>query len=154
MEVNMDFLGAVVAGIVGTIVITMVMAMAPKMGMPKMDIVGMLGSMFSPEGNRTLGMVIHLMMGIVFAVIYALLWNAGIGTVGLLWGAVFGAGHWLVAGVMMGGMSMMHAGVKAGTVEAPGVFMVNSGGMMAFMGGLIGHVIFGLVVALVYWLFV
>lgn len=150
----MNFLGAVIAGVAGTIVMTMVMVMAPKMGMPKMDIVGMLGSMFSPEGNRSLGMAMHLMMGIVFAVIYALLWNAGVGTVGLLWGAVFGTVHWLVSGGMMGGMSMMHAGVKSGTIEAPGVFMINNGGMMAFMGGLIGHIIFGLVVALVYGLFV
>lgn len=126
------------------------MEMAPKMGMPKMDIVGMLGSMFSPEGNRAVGMVMHMMMGVVFAIIYALLWNAGIGTVGLLWGALFGAVHWLITGVMMGGMSMMHAGIKAGTVSAPGVFMMHNGGMMAFMGGLMGHVIFGLVVALVY----
>ena len=115
-----------------------------------MDIVGMLGSMFSPEGNRAVGMVMHMMMGVVFAIIYALLWNAGIGTVGLLWGALFGAVHWLITGVMMGGMSMMHAGIKAGTVSAPGVFMMHNGGMMAFMGGLMGHVIFGLVVALVY----
>ncbi|MFW6069388.1 MAG: hypothetical protein ACOC9E_07375 [Chloroflexota bacterium] len=150
----MSILGAIVAGLIGTAVITIVMNMAPQMGMPKMDIVGMLGSMFSPEGNRTLGLAMHLMMGIVFAIIYALLWNAGLGTVGLLWGALFGAGHWIVAGAMMGGMSMMHAGVKAGAVEAPGVFMVNNGGVMAFMGGLIGHVIFGLVVSLVYGLFV
>lgn len=150
----MNILGAIVAGLLGTIIITMVMNMAPQMGMPKMDIVGMLGSMFSPEGNRTMGMAMHMMMGIVFAIIYALLWNAGLGSVGLLWGALFGAGHWIVAGTMMGGMSMMHAGVKAGTVEAPGVFMLNNGGIMAFMGGLIGHVIFGLVVALVYGLFV
>ena len=102
----MNILGAIVAGIAGTLVMTMVMVMAPKMGMPKMDIVGMLGSMFSSEGNRSLGMVMHLMMGVVFAVIYALLWNAGIGTVNLVWGAVFGAGHWLIAGVMMGGMAM------------------------------------------------
>lgn len=33
---------------------TMVMVMAPKMGMPKMDIVGMLGSMFSPARGRTM----------------------------------------------------------------------------------------------------
>lgn len=150
----MSVLGAIVAGVVGTIVITIVMRMAPQMGMPKMDIVGMLGSMFSPEGNRTLGWAMHLMMGVVFALIYALLWSAGVGNVGLLWGAIFGAAHWLVAGAMMGGMGMMHAGVKAGTMEAPGVFMLNNGGMMAFMGGLIGHVIFGLVVALVYGLFV
>ena len=150
----MNILGAIVAGLVGTVIITMVVNVAPQMGMPTMDIVGMLGSMFSPQGNRPMGLAMHLMMGIVFAIIYALLWNAGLGTVNLLWGALFGAGHWLVAGTMMGGMSMMHAGVKAGTVEAPGVFMVNRGGMMAFIGGLIGHIIFGLVVALVYGLFV
>jgi uncharacterized membrane protein YagU involved in acid resistance len=150
----MSILGAIVAGVVGTAVITIVMNMAPQMGMPKMDIVGMLGSMFSPQGNRIVGLAMHLMMGVVFAIIYVLLWNAGIGTAGLLWGALFGAGHWLVAGAMMGGMSMMHAGVKAGTVEAPGIFMLHNGGTVAFMGGLIGHVIFGLVVALVYGLFV
>jgi hypothetical protein len=150
----MNIFGAIVAGIIGTIVITVVMAMSPKMGMPKMDIVGMLGAMFDPEGNRTLGMGMHLMMGVVFAIIYALLWNAGIGTVGLVWGAIFGAVHWLIAGAMMGGMPMMHAGIKAGTVNAPGLFMLHNGGVMAFMGGLMGHIIYGLVVALVYGMFV
>ncbi|GAB4278522.1 MAG: hypothetical protein Kow0080_30230 [Candidatus Promineifilaceae bacterium] len=150
----MNLIGAVIAGVIGTIVMTMVMVMAPKMGMPKMDIVGMLGSMFSAESNRTMGMVMHVMMGVVFAIVYALLWSAGIGSVNLLWGLLFGAGHWLVSGAMMGGMSMMHAGVKAGTVNAPGVYMTNNGGMMAFMGGLVGHVIFGLVVALIYGAFV
>ena len=124
------------------------------MGMPKMDIVGLLSSMFSAESNRMVGMIMHLMMGVVFAIVYALLWNAGIGAVSLWWGAIFGAVHWLISGMMMGGMSMIHAGIKAGTVKAPGFFMMNNGGMMAFMGGLIGHVIFGLVVALVYGWFV
>ncbi|MCP4420668.1 MAG: hypothetical protein GY805_29015 [Chloroflexi bacterium] len=149
-----SILGAIVAGVVGTIVMTMVMVMAPKMGMPKMDIVGMLGSMFSAEGNRMMGMGIHFMMGVVFAIIYALLWNAEIGAVNLLWGLVFGVGHWLISGAMMGGMGMMHAGVKAGTMKAPGPYMTNNGGMMSFMGGLVGHIIFGLVVALVYGAFV
>jgi hypothetical protein len=149
----MNIIGAIIAGIVGTIVITIVMEMAPKMGMPKMDMVGMLGAMFSPESNRTLGMAMHLMMGVVFAIIYALLWNLGIGTQGLLWGAIFGIGHWLIAGSMMVGMPMMHAGIKAGVIEAPGIFMLKNGGIMAFMGGLMGHIIFGLVVALVYGIF-
>lgn len=48
---------------------------------------------------------------------------------------------------------MMHAGVKAGTVKAPGIYMMSAGGMMAFAGGLIGHVVYGLVVALVYGAF-
>ncbi len=149
----MNILGAIVAGLIGTVILTIVMAMAPKMGMPKMDIVGMLGSMFDENGNRTVGMGIHLMMGALFGLVYAALWNAGVGSSTILWGALFGIGHWVVAGLMMGGIGMMHAGVKAGTVEAPGVFMVKNGGMMAFMGGLVGHIVFGIVVAIVYGLF-
>lgn len=149
----MNIFSAVIAGIVGTIAISMVMAMAPKMGMPKMDIVGMLGSMFNPTGNRNLGWVMHMMMGIVFAIIYALLWRV-FGGVSVATGAIYGIGHWLITGTMMGGMGMMHAGIKAGTVKAPGVLMFNNGGVMGFMGGLIGHAIFGVVVALVYGAFI
>ena len=150
----MNVIGAVVAGVIGTLAMTLVMTMAPSMGLPKMDIVGMLGSMFQTDGNRSLGWGMHLMMGIIFSLIYAALWSVGIGSATLLWGLVFGAVHWLGAGMMMGGVPAMHAGVKAGTVDAPGVFMLNTGGPMAFMGGLIGHLVFGLVVALVYGLFV
>jgi hypothetical protein len=151
---KMNVIGAVIAGIVGTLAMTLVMAIAPAMGLPKMDIVGMLGSMFQSDGNRSLGWGIHLMMGILFALVYAALWSVGVGFATLLWGLAFGAVHWLVAGMMMGRVPAMHAGVKAGTVEAPGVFMLNTGGAMAFMGGLVGHLFFGLVVALVYGLFI
>jgi hypothetical protein len=132
----MNVIGAVIAGLVGTLAMSLVMAMAPSMGLPKMDIVGMLGSMLQRDGNRPLGWGINLMMGIVFALIYAILWSTGIGSATPFWGLIFGAAHWLVAGLMMGGVPAMHAGVKAGTVQAPGVFMLNTGGLMAFMGGL------------------
>jgi hypothetical protein len=62
--------------------------------------------------------------------------------------------HWLIVGLMLGAAPVMHAGIRTGAVEAPGVYMTSDGGAMAFMGGLIGHVIFGLVVALVYGAFV
>ena len=149
----MNIIGAIVAGLAGTVVISMLMAMAPKMGMPKMAIWEMLGTMFSKEGNVGLGWVMHFMMGIIFAIIYAALWAAGIGSATLLSGVIFGVVHFLVAGLMMGGMPMLHAGIKAGTVQAPGVLMLNSG-VMGFMGGLIGHVVYGLVVALVYGAFI
>jgi len=150
----MNIIGAIVAGIVGTAVMSLVIAMAPMMGMAKMDIVGMLGGMFSKASNRTLGWIMHFMMGTIFAIIYAALWNAGIGAANAAGGLLFGAAHWLIVGLMMGGVPMMHAGIKAGTVQAPGVYMTSSGGMLAFMSGLIGHVIYGLVVALVYGAFV
>ena len=150
----MNIIGAIVAGLVGTIAISMVMMMAPRMGMPKMAIWEMLGAMFSAEGNVALGWMMHLMMGVIFGLIYAALWGVGIGSVSAASGLLFGIVHWLVVGLMMGGMPMMHAGIRAGAVSAPGVFMVKNGGMMSFMGGLIGHAIFGVVVALVYGLFV
>jgi riboflavin transporter FmnP len=149
----MNIIGAIVAGLAGTIVISLLMAMGPRMGMPKMAIWEMLGTMFSPQGNVGLGWVMHFMMGVIFAIIYAALWAAGIGSATLLSGVIFGVVHFLVAGLMMGGMPMLHAGIKAGTVQAPGVLMLNSG-VMGFMGGLIGHVVYGLVVALVYGAFI
>ncbi len=149
----MNIIGAIVAGVVGTIVMSMIMVMAPMMGMPKMAIWEMLGSMFSKDGNNLLGWVMHLMNGVIFAIIYAALWSFGIGSATWVNGLVFGAVHWLIAGLMMGGVPMMHAGVKAGTVKAPGLYMTANGGMMAFAGGLIGHAVYGLVVALVYGVF-
>jgi len=148
----MNLLAALVAGVVGTILMTMVMAMAPRMGLPKMDIIGMLGTMFG-KPNRTLGTSMHLMMGVIFAIVYAFLWDAGIGSATLLAGIVFGAAHWMITGMMMGGIPMMHVGIKSGNVPAPGLYMTNNVGVMAFVGGLIGHMVFGLVVALVYTLF-
>lgn len=148
----MNILGAIIAGLVGTLAISMVMALAPKMGMPKMDIVDMLSTMFG-KPNRVLGWMMHLMMGIVFALIYSFLWTAGFGNATWLNGLLFGAGHWLIVGVMMAVIPMMHVGIKNGDVDPPGLWMTNQGGMMAFVGGLMGHMVFGLVVALLYTLF-
>jgi hypothetical protein len=146
----MNVLGAIVAALAGTAVFTMVMLLAPRMGMPKMDIVGLLGSMFGRE-NRALGWVMHVMMGIVFGLIYAFLWSIGIGAPTWLGGLVFGAAQWLVVGLIMGLMiPLMHAGIRSGKVMAPGYWMTNAGGVLAFVGGLMGHMIFGLVIALVY----
>ena len=148
----MNIIGAIVAGLVGTVVISMLMAMGPRMGMPKMAIWEMLGTMFSKEGNVGLGWIMHFMMGVIFAIIYAALWAAGVGSATWLNGAIFGAVHFVIAGLAMGGMPMMHAGIKAGTVKAPGMLMLNVG-VMGLMGGLIGHIVYGLVVALVYGAF-
>lgn len=148
----MNILGVIVAGLVGTVAISMVMAMAPKMGMPKMDIVDMLNTMFG-KPNRTLGWMMHFMMGIIFALIYSFIWSVGVGNATWLFGLIFGAAHWLIVGMVMGMIPMMHVGIKSGEVQAPGLWMTNNGGMMAFAGGLMGHMAFGLVVALIYNLF-
>lgn len=150
---DLNVIAAVVAGLVGTAVMTILMIVAPQMGMPKMDMPALLGSMFGAPGNKTLGLVMHFMMGIVFAVIYAALFSTIAGTSIILLGALFGVAHWLVVGLMTGMMPMLHVGIKSGQVQAPGIYMTGLGGMLGFVGGLMGHIVFGLVVGLVYGLF-
>jgi hypothetical protein len=145
----MNILSAAIAGMTASLVFSMILAMAPKMGMPKMDIVSLLGSMFG-KPNQALGWMMHLMMGVAFALIYAFLWSNEIGMATWLGGLVFGAVQWLMVGMVMGVIPMMHVGIKSRAVKAPGLWMTNSGGFTAFMGGLLGHMIFGAVIALVY----
>lgn len=137
----MNIIGAVVAGLAGTVVMTALMYVAPMMGMPEMDIIGMLGSMFtSNKGTATwLGVVIHFMMGIIFAIIYTLVWNLGVGSVTWLWGLIFGAVHGVVAIVMMPAMMRMHP--RPPEMES---------GSTTMIGQLMGHLVYGLVVALIY----
>ena len=147
----MNAISAIISGITATLVMTMMMALAPKMGFPKMDIVGLLSTMFSKKSNLLLGWMMHLMMGVIFALVYAFLWSQGIGSATWVNGLLFGAVHWLVVGVIMLMIPMLHAGIRSGEVKAPGMYMsANGGGMMAFIGGLMGHMVFGLVVALLY----
>ncbi len=61
------------AGFIATTMMTALLYLAPMMGMPKMDIATMLGTMFvvSPAPALWLGMLIHLMMGsVVFPALY------------------------------------------------------------------------------------
>lgn len=145
----MNVVAAVVAGLVASGVFSMVLALAPRMGMPKMDIVGLMGSMFGRE-NRVLGWIMHVMMAMVFGLVYALLWSRGILSPNWLGGLAFGAAQWILVGMIMGLIPMMHAGIRSGAVKAPGLWMTNEGGAMAFFAGLMGHMIFGVVLALVY----
>jgi hypothetical protein len=145
---DLNIINAIIGGLIATVAMTILMVVAPMMGMPKMDMPGLLGSMFGAPGNRMMGLVMHLMMGTIFGIVYAVLFSIVGGSV--VFGVVFGVVHWLITGTMMGMMPMMHAGIKSGDVQAPGMFMSNVGGMIAFMGGLMGHVVFGLAFAIVY----
>lgn len=148
----MNVVAAIVSGIVGTLAMSGLMAMAPLMGLPKMDIVGLLGSMFG-KPNRALGWAFHLMMGAVFALIYASLWSLSIGSPTAGSAVLFGIAHWLLVGMGMAMVPVMHAGIRSGEIAPPGLWMIKQGGLMSFVGGLMGHVIFAVVVVFVYNVF-
>ncbi len=149
----MDWGSAIWAGIIATAVMTVLMYLGKAMGMP-MDMPRMLGLMFvGPDRSGAvygLGRVVHFMMGVVFAVVYALLFDAFGIDPNWLWGAVFGAVHGVIAGMVFGMMPAMHPRMGRGEVlEAPGRFGGNYGAMVP-MGVLLLHVVFGAVVGWVY----
>ena len=132
---------ALLAGVLGTIVMTMLMLIGPRMGMPKMDMPGMLGTMVAPPGAaaQALGGVMHLVMGAIVAIFYALAWSWGLGSPNWAGGGLLGLAHGVVAAILMPVMTRMHPRNPE-----------SAGGAMTVVGILMGHLVFGLVVAWVY----
>jgi uncharacterized membrane protein YagU involved in acid resistance len=128
-----NWMRAVVAGLVGTAVMTAVgLWLAPMMGIPRMNPAEMLA--MAMGGNLMLGWLGHFMIGTVLAVGYALVapWLPGAPA---LRGALYGIAPWLVAQLMV--MPMMGMPVFSGSAA------------MA-MGSLIGHLVYGATVGAVY----
>jgi len=124
---------------------TALMYAGPMMGMPKMDIASMLGTMLlaSPGPAFWLGMVIHLMMGVVlFPAIYHFMFQP-VGGGGTSRGVLFGLLLWAAANLMvMPMMGAIHPMVKRGMMPAPGMLMLHLG-LMAPVGSLLGHLVYG-----------
>ena len=170
--ISFDPLSALLAGLAGTIAMTVMMQGATATGMTKMPSMALIqGLVFTDdvEQAKRIGVLTHVLMmgtvvfGLGYAGIFTLLDDASIVT-----GAVLGLGHGIVAGVAMGTMGSMHprmvapsamSGPRDGAVATltggestlvePGLFARNYGPMTP-IGLVMGHVIFGLVVALVY----
>ena len=131
---------AMLAGLAATLAMTMMMYAAPLMGMPKMDIAAMLGSLVNGgempapmSGPWWMGMMMHFVHGVViFPLLYAyLLYRVLPGSDwvrGMLWGVIL----WLVAQMMV--MPMMGMGFFSSAAPQP---------TMAVLGSLMGHLIYG-----------
>ncbi len=124
---------AVVGGLVGTVVMTLLMRMAPAMGLPPMNIGAMLGSVMG--GSIVLGWMAHFVIGTVLAIIYAAVFAARLRGPGFLRGALYGLAPWILAQLVV--MPMMGAGVFGGSFGA------------AF-GSFMGHLVYGAVLGGIY----
>jgi hypothetical protein len=130
----------IIAGFVATSVMTMIMYSAPMLGLPRMDVAGMLGSLFNGmvappmlSGLWWLGMAIHFVDGsIIFPLIYAYAvygWLSGSPWVrGTTWGIIL----WALSQAVV--MPVMGAGFFSSNTPAPGLMM---------LGSLLGHLIYG-----------
>ena len=123
---------AILAGIIGTVVMSAVMMIGGAMGMPKMSPPKMLSDMMGLP--IAVGWVMHFMVGIIFAFAYTLLGDKML-KISNTWlkGAVFGLIVFIFAQIMMAIMPMP---------PMEGAMLPRA------IGGLMGHIIFGIAVAL------
>ena len=145
---------AIGAGAVATLVMTAIMYMGRAM-MPQqmpMNILYMLGSMMTSNKMPAyvMGAMMHAVNGIVFAIVHTALYQAFGLESGLLgWGILFGFIHWIIVGMGLGMMGMMHPMMRRGDMDAPGAFAMRLP-MMNVMGFLMLHLVYGLVLGALY----
>lgn len=137
---------AIAGGIAGTVLMTIMTMVAPMIGMPKMDIAAMLGSILggtAPEVGSSawlVGFGMHLMIGIVvLAVGYALINDYLPTSSSLVKGLFYGVIVWLIAQLMV--MPMMGAGFFSSHLPQ---------GMRMAGASLMGHLIYGAALGFVY----
>ncbi len=149
-----EFLRILLAGLVGTIVLTVVLRGSQLAGLTRMDLPLILGLWLTADRERAklLGVLLHLLVGWPLALIYAgLFWLLG----GARWwlGALLGLWHALfVLLVILPGLPGVHprmASERTGPdptrhLQPPGLAGLNYGRRTA-AATIIGHVLYGAV---------
>ncbi len=146
-------------GFVGTIVLTTIMAGSQSLGLTRMNIPYLLGTMFTANRDRAkvLGVGIHLVMGWLFALLYAAAFHAwGVAT---WWhGAVIGLVHstfLLVVGMpVLPGIhprmaSEHHGPTPTRQLEPPGLLALHYG-VRTPISVVLAHLIYGVILGAFY----
>jgi len=128
---------SILAGIIGTAVMSFIMTVAPMMGIPEMNPPAMLAGMMGMP--IAVGWLIHFVIGIVFAALYVFLFAPRISMKNkIIKGSLFGIVAFVLAQV-----GMMALELVIGDMPTPNENML---GML--IGSIMGHVVFGIFVAL------
>lgn len=129
---------AVIGGLIGTAAMSLVMFVAPMMGMPKMNPPEMLSGVMGVPSS--IGWVMHFMIGIIFTFMYVFLLLPILKKVNgkVLKGIIFGIAAFVFAQIAMAVMGAMF-----GEIPAPEGSMV-----LIAIGSVVGHLVFGVVAAL------
>lgn len=144
--------GAIVWGIIATAAFTLFSMMGKAMGMTRMDLLDLLGSVIAPPHtarSRAIGAVIHhvngALLGIAWAYGVVLLGAQANWASGLVWGVVL----WGLALVMMSSIGAIHPQIRRGYEEDPGLAATNFGKMTP-IGSLMGHLVYGVLLGGLY----
>jgi uncharacterized membrane protein YagU involved in acid resistance len=146
-------------GMVATVVLATVSSLAQGLGLTRMNIPFILGTIFTPDRDRAkaYGFVAHLGGGWVFSFFYALIFES-IGEAGWWRGALLGTVHGVfvlvvIVSVLPGvhpRMASERRGPTAGRLLEPPGFMALNYGPQTPIAVLISHVIFGIILGTFY----
>jgi hypothetical protein len=149
----MDWGGWATFGLGATVALTAIMVGAQLLGLTRMDLPMMLGTMFveDPDRARVLGFFVHLLNGQIFALLYAsafALLDKATWWLGGLFGAFHGIAALTVLVPLLPGIHPRMASERAGptldnVLEPPGLFGINYGRETGLVA-LAAHVIFGI----------
>ena len=155
---SFDAGAAIGAGLIGgaamSVILYMGIAMMPNQ--MRMNLFLMLGTMmFRNRGMAYMtGGMMHAGMSIAFGLIHVALYTAfGLESALVAWGILFGFGHWLLTGMGLGMIPVIHPLMRGGEMAAPGLFALRYPSMTA-MGYFMLHILFGVLVAVSYQAFV
>ena len=146
-------------GFAATVILTTVLAGSQGLGLTRMNIPYLLGTMFTPSRDRAkiYGVVLHLANGWIFSLVYVAAFHAaGLFTwwFGAAIGLVHGAFVLVVAMPILPGMhprmaSELQGPAVVAQLEPPG-FLARNYGIQTPISALAAHLIFGAVLGLLY----
>jgi hypothetical protein len=138
---------ALLAGVLGAVVISAVSAIARGVGVP-LDLEYVLGSSIVREEMAAymIGLVMWCALGGVLGLCYAAILRGAEGA-GAFTGATIGLVHALVVGVLLALLPVFHPAIPE-QIAQPGMLMIERG-IAASLLFIVGHVMFGALMGLV-----
>jgi hypothetical protein len=148
--------GAVVGGLVGTLVLTTMLRAASELGLTRMDIPFLLGTAVTGDRVRAkaAGYALHFVFGLLFALAYWAVFVV-IDESGVLVGALLGLVHALFASTALVNILLPVVHPRMGTgfdaagsaplLEPPGFLLLNYGRQTPLVT-VIAHIVYGAIV--------
>jgi hypothetical protein len=149
-------------GFAATVLLTGLSILAQSLGLTRIDIPFIVGTMFTPDRDRArvLGLVIHLVNGWVFAIVYGLFFE-NLHAATWWFGALLGAAQGMfIVVVVLPALPGVHPRMVSDfrgpeptrLLEPPGFFARNYGAMTPFVL-LFAHVMYGATLGTFYALY-
>jgi hypothetical protein len=145
-----------VAGAIGTMVLTTLVRAGSELGLTRMDLAFLLGSAFTENRTRAkaLGYVCHFVLGALFAFGYTAIFVV-VGRSSWWLGSIVGAFHALFVSTVLVNVFLPAVHPRMGTpdtaanevalIEPPGFLMLNYG-RNTFLLNFVAHIVYGAIV--------